>query len=164
MSSRCIARRAVRRPGGDSRIGPNGPVQSAFPTDTDRSRQENTDIRRQNPGLQMASSSFLSPFIAHIARIDQIINRHFRLITELPIPRESVRLLPLLDVTYSMVIFTGNSSAPAAAGAGATRGSSGRGRGGRGRGRGGKRSERPAATEADLDAEMEDYQKNLATA
>lgn len=52
-------------------------------------------------------------------------------------------------------------SAPAAAVA--ARGN-GRGRGGRGRGRGGKRADRPATTEADLDAEMEDYQKNLATA
>lgn len=35
---------------------------------------------------------------------------------------------------------------------------------GRGRGRGGRRGEdRPKPTEADLDAEMEDYQKNLAT-
>jgi hypothetical protein len=39
----------------------------------------------------------------------------------------------------------------------------GRGRGGRG-GRGGKSGDRPAPTEADLDAEMEDYQKGLTTA
>lgn len=67
----------------------------------------------------------------------------------------------LLETNRYMSIDDNSPTTPTGAPAGRGRGAKpGRGRG---RGRGGRRGdERPKVSEADLDAEMEDYQKNLA--
>lgn len=88
-----------------------------------------------------------------------------QLFMDIPITRKNlttssmtIALRTTHDSIWISVFVRTTNSGPS--GRGAPRGRAGRGRGGRGRG--GKRGdERPKVTEEDLDAQMEDYQKNL---
>ncbi|KAK9900635.1 hypothetical protein P389DRAFT_166082 [Cystobasidium minutum MCA 4210] len=78
--------------------------------------------------------------------------------SRLPPPPLNSRIAPAIKSPVSA-----SPTTPTGPTRGAARGGKPAGRGGRGRGRGGRKADdRPKPTEADLDAEMEDYQKKLA--